>query len=133
MAFRVEVTRHINPAKFVARVGTAEKKLAQEVLKDTDKFVPFQTGALANGAHVDGTDVVYNGPYARYLYHGQLMVDPETGSSYAKKGNTKTVTGKALNLKRSNPTAQAEWFEASKAQNLKKWKAMFAKEMSTSG
>lgn len=100
----------------------AEHVLAQQVLKDTSPYVPFLTGSLDQRSRAVGNSVVYPGPYARYLYHGKLMVDPETGSSYAKKGTTKVLTDKNLVFnKASHAQAQSHWFEASKAENLDKW------------
>lgn len=50
------------------------------------------------------------------------MVDPETGSGYAKKGATKVLTDKDLVFNKAmHAQAQSHWFEASKAENLEKW------------
>ena len=105
----------------------ANEILANEAMKDTDKFVPKLSGTLSGGTRVSDGQIVYPGPYARYLYHGKLMVDSKTGSSYARKGSTKTLTGKSINVAKSNPMAQTEWFEVSKGLNLEKWTRVFAK------
>lgn len=92
----------------------AEVWLANEVLKDTDPFVPMLTGSLSQRSHVEGKSVVYPGPYARYLYYGKVMKGPKYGPKYA--------TDKDLvYTKSAHPNAQSHWFEASKAQNLPKW------------
>ena len=66
--------------------------------------------------------IVYPGPYARFLYYGKVMVDPNTGSTYAPEGGTKVVTDRNLVFTQTvHPQAQSHWFEASKAQNLDKW------------
>ncbi len=127
MAIHFDVKVEINDAKLKARVDRANEILANEAMKDTDKFVPKLTGTLSGGARVSDGQIVYPGPYARYLYHGKLMVDSKTGSSYARKGSTKTLTGKSINVAKSNPMAQPEWFEVSKGLNLEKWKRVFAK------
>ena len=127
MKIRVTVKDDIDLAKFTAKADRARETLANEVMKDTDKFVPKLTGSLSGRTRVSDSQIVYPGPYARYLYHGKLMVDPKTGSSYARKGSTKTLTGKSINVAKSNPMAQTEWFEASKAINLDKRKRVFAK------
>lgn len=54
---------------------------AVEVAKDTEQFVPMLTGSLKNRTQVKDNEVIYPGPYARYLYYGKLMVDPETGGA----------------------------------------------------
>lgn len=128
MGFRINVKSDIDLAKITSRLDRAQETLAVQAMKDTDKFVPALTGNLRNMSRVENGDkIVYLGPYARYLYHGKLMVDPKTGSSYARKGSTKTLTGKSINVAKSNPMAQTEWFEASKAINLEKWKRVYAK------
>ena len=100
----------------------AEHAVAVQAAKDTSPYVPMLTGSLNVRTQVGGGNIIYPGPYARYLYYGKLMVDPNTGSSYAPKGGTKVLTDKNLVFNQaSHPQAQAHWFEASKAQNLDKW------------
>ena len=100
----------------------AEHALAVQVEKDTQPFVPALTGSLTQRTRVVGNEVVYPGPYARFLYYGKVMVDPNTGSTYAPKGGAKVLTDRNLVFTKSmHAQAQAHWFEASKAQNLDKW------------
>ena len=100
----------------------AEHIVATQVRKDTSPYVPFLTGSLYQRTMVDGNAIIYPGPYARFLYYGKVMVDPNTGSTYAPKGGTKVVTDRNLVFNHTaHPQAQAHWFEASKAQNLDKW------------
>lgn len=110
-------------ANTLAEASTkGEHAVAIQVQKDTSPYVPFLTGSLDQRTRVDGSQVIYPGPYARYLYYGKLMVDPATGSSYATKGTTKVLTDKNLVFnKASHANAQAHWFEVSKAENLEKW------------
>lgn len=99
-----------------------EHVLAEQIEKDTQPFVPMLTGSLTQRTRVDGSAVIYPGPYARFLYYGKVMVDPNTGSTYAPNGGTKVVTDRNLVFNKAmHPQAQAHWFEASKAQNLDKW------------
>lgn len=128
MAFRLNVQVDIDPSQIEGNAERAQEILANQVKQDTDQFVPAKTGSLATRARVEGNTLIYPGPYAQYLYHGKLMVDPETGSSYAKKGSTKVLTGKDLVFSKAmHGKAQAEWFEASKSLNLDKWKRVFAR------
>ena len=100
----------------------AEHALAVQVMRDTDPFVPMLTGSLTQRTRVVGNAVIYPAPYARFLYYGKVMVDPNTGSTYAPKGGTKALTNRNLVFtKAAHPQAQSHWFEASKAQNLDKW------------
>lgn len=121
--------------KLVDYADKSEKWLANEILKDTNPFVPALTGSLAERAHVEGNLVVYPGPYARYLYYGKAMVDSATGKGPSKfvdengnvifrfqKGSVLKASEKDLVYTKSvHPNAQSHWFEASKAQNLPKW------------
>lgn len=107
----------------IARACTkAEHIVAVQVKKDTSPYVPWLNGMLDRKTDVIGNAVIYDTPYARFLYYGKVMIDPETGSTYAKKGATKVLTDKNLEFnKAGHNQAQSYWFEASKAENLKKW------------
>lgn len=110
------------PERLKAASEKAEHIVAIQVQKDTSPYVPALTGSLDQRTRVVGSEVIYPGPYARYLYHGKVMVDPETGSAYASKGGTKVVTDKNLVFNKAmHSQAQAYWFEASKAENMDKW------------
>lgn len=123
LKFSVDVSGMDEVKQQPARVcGRAESVLAQQVMKDTTPFVPARNNVLTNDTKVIGNLVVYPGPYARYLYSGKLMVDPETGSSWVRKGEHKVLTDRNLVFSKAvHPQAQSHWFEASKAQNLDKW------------
>lgn len=108
----------------------AEHALAIQMAKDTEPFVPALTKSLVNRTIVQDDTIIYPGPYARFLYNGKLMIDPNTGSPWAPKGATKVVTGKDLNISTAvHSKAQAHWFEASKAQNLPKWRNVAGRAM----
>ncbi len=112
----------------------AEHALAVQVMRDTDPFVPMLTGSLTQRTRVVGNAVIYPAPYARFLYYGKVMVDPNTGSTYAPKGGTKALTNRNLVFtKASHPQAQAHWFEAAKAQDLSKWINVAAKAVEKFG
>ncbi len=115
--------------RMAAASKRASHSLAEQMARDTTQYVPKLTGSLRSRTYVDGDTIIYPGPYARFLYYGKLMVDPETKSAWAPKGATKEVTGKDLQYSDGPPhgKAQAHWFEASKAQNLPKWKRVAEK------
>lgn len=58
----------------------AESIVGQQVIKDTAPFVPALTGSLTIRTRLDGNKIIYPGPYARFLYYGKVMVDPQTGA-----------------------------------------------------
>lgn len=100
----------------------AEKKLAIQVMKDTDKYVPALTGSLTQRTHIEESTIVYPGPYARFLYYGKVMVYAPTGSTFAPRGEHKVVIDRDLVMhKTMHPLASSHWFEVSKAANLSTW------------
>lgn len=125
MALKITMdTSGMTPLKeAIAKACTrAEHTVALQAERDTQPFVPSLTNSMTLRTRVVGNTIIYPGPYARFLYYGKVMVDPNTGSTYAPKGGTKVVTDKNLVFTQSvHPQAQDHWFEASKAQNLDKW------------
>lgn len=81
----------------------AQMWLDNEVIKDSEKYVPFKTGTLSKsaitGSNIGSGIIVYNTPYARYLYYGD-------GFNFSKT---------------KHPQSQSRWFEVSKSVNLNKW------------
>ena len=51
--------------------GKWHKEFANTCMKHMNRFVPKDSGTLRRSAHIEGTDIVYPGPYARYQYKGQ--------------------------------------------------------------
>lgn len=121
-------------AKIAENADSAGRVLAEQVRKDTSPFVPMLTGSLDNRTKVEGTEVIYPGPYARYLYYGKVMVDPNTGSTWAPAGGSKVVTDRILVFTTDfHGQAQAHWFEAAKAQNMDKWERVAQKAVDRFG
>nr|DAQ42079.1 MAG TPA: Minor capsid protein [Caudoviricetes sp.] len=131
LTFKVQTNLSEALAAAIGKAATrAEHIVAVQAAKDTSPYVPFLTGSLDERTRVSGNTIIYPGPYARYLYYGKVMVDPETGSTYAKKGMAKVLTDKNLVFtKYFHNQAQSHWFEASKAQNLEKWRDVAGKAM----
>ncbi len=86
----------------------------------SSQTMPFAVGTLQESLHVGSqipegaeihTALETDTPYARFLYFGHLMVG-ENGSSWAKAGETKSVTNKELDFQKGkNPNAGAAWYE----------------------
>lgn len=136
--FKISVQSDIDEKlakKLASATNQAEHALAAEIAKDTEPFVPAQTLSLSNRTKVSGNSIIYPGPYARYLYHGKVMVDAATGKGPMRivsddgtevirfrKGATLKPTDRPLNIRQDvHPQAQSHWMEGSKAQNLSKW------------
>lgn len=115
--FRIELSLD----KYSSRFTEAQQWLGDRVLEDSKPFMPILTGSLQQRSHTenDGKRVIYPGPYGRFQYGGKVMVDPVTGSPWARKGAKKILTDRPL--KYSNPQATAKWFDSAKEVNLEYW------------
>ena len=102
------------------RFSSVQKFVDSEVIRLMVPYTPMLNGILMKNA-VLGTKIGsglihYNSPYARFQYYGKVMVSSVTGSSFARKGESKVLTNKDLVYNKSkHPKAQRLWFEAMKA------------------
>lgn len=117
MKFSVET--HINIPRNLAKVENKQYWLfaANEYHKLLSPYVPMQTGALDETVRIKSYalngEIEYIAPYAHYIYEGRLMVDPDTGSSYAQAGAKKVYTGANLDLSHNkHPLSSAHWDKA---------------------
>lgn len=108
------------------RLDRAQWWLDTQIMEDMVPFMPHRTGTFiavtkAKSSALAGTGTIVAGapPMGRFLYKGKVMVDPDTGSPWARKGAKKVVTDQPLTF--SKPEARPEWFEAAKAQNCSRW------------
>lgn len=107
----------------------AQFALDSAVMTSMVPFMPMQDGKFINrtrteSAALAGTGEVMAavGPEGRFLYEGKVMVDPLTGSAWARKDAEKVLTSKNLKYsKASNPKAQAHWFDAAKKADCDSW------------
>ncbi len=138
------VTVNINSAQIAMNIRAAADKAvgitARTVLDDCNEYVPEDQKTLvdssANHSDVLHGKLVWATPYARYLYHGVLMVDPKTGSAWAREGQTKVVVSPEVQLKfgkQPNPLAGSHWCERAKSDHGTEWQeiyeAAFRREM----
>ena len=130
------------------RFRDAQEWLGYRVLEGCKPYMPFVTGGLQQRSYnshepmVDrsyvskgGREVVFPGPYARYLYMGKVMVDSVTGKGPRKiptgpgeyilrfrKDATLVPTGRPLTYTRTfNPKATDHWFDHAKAKHGQEW------------
>lgn len=133
----------IAKGKLYKAANIAERALAFQIAKDTERFVPALTKSLSNRTRVVENKIIYPGPYARYLYYGKVMVNAETGQtafhyvnqhgedvSYSRVGAKMRATDRDLVFTTSvHPDAQAHWMEASEAINKEKWDKIAAHDI----
>lgn len=115
--FRVDLSLD----RFSKQFAEAQQWLGDRVLEDCKAVMPYRTGSLQQRSHTEdnGKKVVFPGPYGRFLYGGKVMVDPVTGSPWARKGAKKVLTDRPLQF--SNPQATDHWFDTAKAQHGEYW------------
>ena len=78
---------------FTQAFTTAQAAFAQEVAKQMDKYVPFDTGTLKNSVHLasdyERSVLIYNTPYARKQYYlhpeGEGVHDGRRGSYWGQR------------------------------------------------
>lgn len=113
-------------SRFEKQYEAAQYALDNMVMTSMVPYMPHQTGTFINVTKAmsaalagSGTVVAAAPPMGRFLYEGKVMVDPETGSPWARPGAKKVVTDKDLTY--SNPKATPHWFDTAKAKHGKSW------------
>lgn len=115
--FRVDLSLD----RFSKQFTEAQQWLGDRVLEDCKAYMPHLTGSLQQRSHTEsgGKQVIFPGPYARFQYGGKVMIDPDTGSPWARRGVKKVLTERPLTY--SNPQATDHWFDTAKAQHGEYW------------
>lgn len=130
------VTVNINSAQIAVDIRAASEKArgitSQQALADCNEYVPDDQDALVNSSNIHSDilhgKLVWSTPYARYLYHGVLMVDPKTGSAWAREGQTKVKVSPEVRLKfdkRKSPKAGSHWCERAQADHGEEWRQIY--------
>lgn len=94
--------------------GKVQQYIDNFVLRESEPYIPFKTGILRDSGSIasGGGQVIWNTPYAHYMYEGKLMVSPTTGSSWAKKGEQKVYAEPAKTLNyQSDDNRKDRWFD----------------------
>lgn len=76
--------------------GKTQQYLTKTVAKKMDKYIPARDFKLRENPKIGKDKIVYQKPYAHYIYRGILYVDPKTGSPYATYGTKKVPTSTPL-------------------------------------
>lgn len=57
--------------------GKVQQVVTNAVLELSEPYVPFSEGMLLTSGHIENyTDIVWNTPYARYMWNGIVYEDP---------------------------------------------------------
>ena len=116
----------VDMSRFKQQYKEAQFYLDSQVMTDMIPYMPSRTHAFVNlvrarSAALAGSGVVVAGvpPSGRFLYEGKVMIDPVTGSPWARPGAKKVVTNRSLTY--SNPQATPHWFDTAKERHGKQW------------
>lgn len=119
--FGIRASGQIAHDKGLLPGGRIQSFIDNEVIKQMEPFTPRRDGGgfLAEQAPRIGTvigsgHIIVSGPYARFQYYGNVMVDPDTGSTWAKKFGHKVVTDRPLQYN-GGPQRGSHWFDRMKA------------------
>lgn len=126
--FDGELKDFINTKEFIEKRGVGEGGHVQKivdaaVIRECFPYVPFDEGVLAGSANtatkIGSGEVVYDTPYARYLYYGEVygpnipIVENGEIVGYWSPPE-KSPTGRQLQYNTDkNPLAGSHWFERS--------------------
>ena len=115
--------------------GTVQQFHTQNVLRRIKRYMPFRSGVTykitAVQTDINKPEIVTDTPYAKYLFHGKVMIDPKTGVAgfmtpegwRSRKGCTKVLTNRKLEFfKGKNPQAGHRWDKALSANEGKAMK-----------
>ena len=128
----------LNMDRFSRQYQEAQHLLDGMVMDSMIEFMPMISGDFIYRTRVKSTSMQGTGfvcaaaePYGRFLYFGKTMVDPATGSTWARHDAVKVLvsqysgkTNANENLeytKQAHPQAQAKWFDAAKRQYGDTW------------
>ena len=99
------------------RFALAQKVVDSAVLRYSQPYIPLETGTLFRSGNIatkiGSGEVIWNAPYARFLYYGKVMIGVNTGSPWAKKGERKKVTDRDLKYHGGGKRGKM-WFERMK-------------------
>ena len=112
--------------------GIVQQTVDKSVIDWNMQYCPMETGVLSKSPYsvteIGSGEVAYPGPYARYLYYGEVMgpnipvFEDDSGEPtrfFSPPGQKKHLTGRPLKYNTDlNPLAGAFWFERMKADHL---------------
>ena len=113
--------------------GKVQQVIDKCVIDYCLQYVPWDSGVLGKSAYgatqIGSGKVVYPGPYAHYMYYGEVygpnipVFEDDSGIPtrfFSRPGQKKHPTGRAIQYKTDvNPLAGSFWFERMKADRMK--------------
>lgn len=124
--FKIAPLSDVMESRQLQEGGDVQCFIDSECIRLMDDYTPRLNGALVKSVRLNSVigsgRLVQSTPYARYLYHGKLMVDPitgkgsffdpETGRHWSRPGVSKVLTDKDLKFNQTrSPDAGPHWFD----------------------
>lgn len=130
-----DIQFHLDLSRFEGQFQKAQYELDSMIMTSMVPIMPMQSGSFINvtrgmSAALAGSGkvVAAAAPMGRFLYEGKTMVDPVTGSPYARPGAKKVLvsqfagkTSARENLTYGRPGATSHWFEKAKKRHGDDW------------
>ncbi len=128
----------VDLTRFNQQYGRAQYELDSLVMDSMVHFMPMETAQFIDNTRIlsqaiAGSGKVYAAapPFGRYLYFGNVMVDEETGSPYAREAARKVLVSqyggktnareKIEYSKAAHPRVSEQWFEEAKKTDGHMW------------
>lgn len=105
--------------------GDAQRFHTQNVLRRIKRYMPFLTGMTYKvtvvQTNISRPEIVTDTPYAKYLFHGKVMIDPKINAAgfmtpegwRSRRDSVKVRTNRDLDFtKTKNPKAGPRWDRA---------------------
>lgn len=89
----VKVTHSFNVGECLQTLGLekrgrVQRRIAQEILELSDPYIPLDEGGLKKSGRIeDDTDVIWDTPYAQYMWNGIVYEDPDLHCAGFKTDN----------------------------------------------
>ena len=124
-------------AKGLSTDGAVQQFHTQNVLRRIKRYMPYRSEGhpfykiTVVQTDINKPEIVTDTPYAKYLFHGKVMIDPKMGVAgfmtpegwRSRKGCTKVLTNRKLEFfKGKNPQAGPRWDKALSANEGKAMK-----------
>ena len=121
-----DITVDVSLNRFEKQFQEAQYYLDSQIMNDMVPYMPHRDGNFVNVTRLQSAALAGSGkvvaaapPMGRFLYEGKVMVDPVTGSPWARKGAKKVVTERPLTY--GNPKVTPYWFDTAKDAHGKSW------------
>ena len=133
--FELKDTQHLLEKFHMEPGGQMQASIDTAVLRYSEMYMPYDSGSLIARSYsstvVGSGRVVFPGPYAHYLYHGEVygpnipIFEDDSGIPTTYRSPPKKYpTGRAIHFSPDkNPNAQAHWTEVAVANH---WKDILA-------